>query len=123
MDKIRRKSLEKLNNLPNKLEQEKEDGNIEYKREIISMGLIKEKYAIQMIYRLNEGNGVAYYYLGVYDNGKFYDWTKEIKKKSLQNLIEIVDYVDSKIEYIIEFNSGYKVKIKSDIHKNNFLSF
>ena len=112
-----------LREIMDSLPREPQTGNIEYKREIINMGLIKEKYAIQMIYRLNEGNGVAYYYLGVYDNGKFYDWTKEIKKKSLQNLIEIVDYVDSKIEYIIEFNSGYKVKIKSDIHKNNFLSF
>lgn len=104
-----------------KLPKESEDGNIEYKREILNIDLIKDKYSVQMIYRLNEGVGIAYYYLGVSDNGEFHNWSKEDKRKSLQNLIEIINNIDAKIEYILEFNSGYKVKIRSEVYNNNFI--
>ena len=102
-----------------KLPPESDEGNIEYKREISSRN--KEKYLTQMIYRLNEGNGIAYYYLGVDDDGNFYDWDDKIKKASLKNLIDIISEVNAKINYILEFNTGYKVKIYSDNYKSDFL--
>lgn len=104
-----------------KLAKENDYGNIEYKREILNLKRLKYKYSTQMIYRLNEGKGIAYYYLGVNDDGSFYDWDKETKKKSLQNLIEIVNLLDANIVYVIEFNSGYKVKIRSIEYKNDFI--
>lgn len=104
-----------------KLPQECDEGNIEYKREILNLDKIKNKYKTQMIFRLNEGKGVAYYYLGVNDNGTFYNWDKTTKKLSLQNLIEIVSEINAEIRYILEFNSGYKIKIYSKIHNNDFI--
>ena len=107
-------------NLKNyKLPKESSDGNIEYKREIHSDR--QKKYLIQMIYRLNEGNGVAYYYLGVDDNGNFYNWDNNTKKNSLKNLIDIISQINAHVKYILEFNTGYKVKIYSEKYKNNFL--
>lgn len=103
------------------LPEENNEGNIEYKREILNFEKCKNKYVSQMIFRLNEGNGIAYYYLGVNDNGTFYDWTKEEKKKSLKNFIELVLQIDANIIYILEFNSGYKIKIKSHKYNNSFL--
>jgi GTPase len=81
----------------------------------------KIKYLTQMIYRLNEGNGVAYYYLGIDDNGSFYNWNLETKKESLKNLIDIILDINAKIIYILEFNSGYKIKIYSSEFNNNFI--
>lgn len=104
-----------------KLPKEDDTGNIEYKREILNLNRLKWKYSTQMIYRLNEGKGIAYYYLGVNDDGSFYEWDKETKKRSLKNLIEIINLIDCNIEYILEFNSGYKVKIRSTEYKNDFI--
>lgn len=102
-----------------KLPKESDSGNIEYKREISLNNM--DKYLTQMIYRLNEGNGIAYYYLGVDDNGNFYDWDEKVKSDSLKNLIDIISKINAKINYILEFNSGYKVKIYSEKYKSNFL--
>lgn len=108
--------------IPNfKLPEEDDEGNIEYKREILDFEKRSHKYSSQMIYRLNEGNGIAYYYLGVYDNGTFYNWSKSVKNESLKNLIDIVTMINANIEYILEFNSGYKVKISSNKFKSDFL--
>lgn len=103
------------------LPKENDDGNIEYKREILNLNKIKNKYLIQMIYRLNEGNGIAYYYIGVNDDGTFYKWDEKTKKESLKNLIEIISEINAKIKYILEFNSGYKIKIYSDEFNNDFI--
>lgn len=104
-----------------KLPKENDEGNIEYKREILDFKKCSKKYSSQMIYRLNEGRGIAYYYLGVCDDGSFYDWNKEIKKESLKNFIDIVSMINANIVYILEFNSGYKIKIRSEQFKNDFL--
>ena len=61
-----------------------EEGNIEYKcyfKDIRKQRFIE--LSTQMNWRLNEGNGTAYYYIGVNDNGTIYDrLTKDqIKKK------------------------------------------
>lgn len=108
--------------IPNyKLPPENDDGNIEYKREILNFEKNKDKYLTQIIYRLNEGKGIAYYYLGVNDNGTFHNWTLQEKKDSLENFIKIIKNIDVDIIYILKFNSGYKIKLKSLVHCNDFI--
>lgn len=53
------------------LEKEQYWGNIEYKRDLISMTPFKiKKYATQLKFRIIEGSGIAVYMIGVCDNGK-----------------------------------------------------
>jgi GTPase len=55
------------------MEKESEFGNIEYKRKIV--GIDDKKilsYASQMRYRVSQGNHIAYYYIGVNDDGSIY---------------------------------------------------
>ena len=103
------------------LPEEDDEGNIEYKREILNLTKCLDKYPSQMIYRLNEGNGIAYYYLGVNDNGTFHKWNKEDKKNTLKNFIEIVSSLDINIVYVLEFNTAYKIKLRSEKFNNDFL--
>ena len=72
--------------------------------------------ASQMKFRLNEGNGVAIYYLGVNDDGTIYELNQNERSTSLDNLREIVRYIKSKIDKII-FNDNY---IKIIIKDKNF---
>lgn len=52
------------------LEPEKQDGNTEYKRQLLNCSPTRlEKLKTQMSFRLDEGNGVCYYRLGVEDDG------------------------------------------------------
>ena len=51
------------------LKPEKEEGNIEYKRLISNNIRRLEALASQMKWRLTEGNGECYYYIGIEDNG------------------------------------------------------
>ena len=49
---------------------EPQEGNIEYKQNICELTIEKlEKYSTQLKFRLNEGNGIAYYIIGIRDNG------------------------------------------------------
>eukprot|EP00934_Nitzschia_sp_Nitz4_P001345 Nitzschia sp. Nitz4//scaffold1_size375055//299068//301362//NITZ4_000317-RA/size375055-augustus-gene-0.691-mRNA-1//1//CDS//3329541168//1345//frame0 len=49
---------------------EKQNGNIEYKRQLHKCTLSRlEKLKTQMSYRLDEGNGVCHYWIGVEDDG------------------------------------------------------
>jgi len=56
------------------LDPEVEEGNIEYKRYIADLTEQRlEEYISQMIWRVREGSGEAHYYLGVENNGTFYN--------------------------------------------------
>ena len=65
-----------------------EDGCIEYKRNFININNSKLNHlTAQMNWRINEGNGICYYYLGVCDNGTLYEhFTQEEKDYSLDIL-------------------------------------
>ena len=60
---------------------ENHNGNIEYKRHLCSNeidindenNLRFQQLVTQLKYRLNEGDGIAIYYLGVNDNGTIYN--------------------------------------------------
>jgi GTPase len=100
------------------LEQEIEEGNIEYKRCLIYNNDERTNELItQMLWRVREGNGEAIYYVGVNDNGTFYNWTKlEIKQsidefKRLVNLAKLKIAKMTKYYYIIDNINNYYLKI------------
>ena len=71
--------------------QESEYDNIEYKKNI---NYINEKkiqhYATQINYRLINGNGICYLYIGIEDSGKISGLNKEETLISFNNLIKII---------------------------------
>jgi GTPase len=104
------------------LEPEIEEGNIEYKRFLKNDEARIEEYASQMKWRIGEGNGEALYYLGIEDDGKFYNWNEKEKKQTLQVLKKIINKSNLRIVKIdkmiyIEDKTGkennyYKVLIR-----------
>ena len=73
--------------------------------------------ASQMRYRLNEGNGVAIYYIGINDDGSIYDLNNVEKTESIKNLRELVKYIDCRIDKLLFIDNYVKVIIKN----KNFL--
>jgi GTPase len=87
------------------LEPEVEEGNIEYKRYLSDLNEQRlEEYISQMIWRVREGNGEAIYYLGVEDNGTFYNWTENEKKQTLNTFKIIVNNAKMKIIKVVKVN-------------------
>ena len=68
------------------LSPEIEEGNIEYKRCLIDFPDIHrlEELKSQMIWRIKEGGGEAIYYLGINDDGTFYEWTTDEKEETIK---------------------------------------
>ncbi len=82
----------------NLLDQEIEEGNIEYKRCLINIDdRRREEFISQMLWRLKEGNGEAIYYLGVEDDGTFYNWNKNEIKQTIESFKKIVSIAKLKI--------------------------
>ena len=95
------------------LEPEIEEGNIEYKRYLSELSNERlEQYVSQMIWRVREGLGEAIYYLGVEDNGTFYNWTQNEKKQTLDRFKNIVKI--SKMKIIKLLKVYYKVNEKQN---------
>jgi GTPase len=93
---------------------ETEVGNKEYKRKIIlekNITKILEKRRTQMLYRLYEGKGIAYYFLGVEDNGEPQGISIQELKQTIHNLKKISDGLNVKW---ISFEIYY------GIHRNTF---
>ncbi len=80
-----------------------EDGNIEYKRHFINVNASRLNHlTAQMNWRINEGNGVCYYYLGICDNGSLYEnFTQEEIDYSLDILKVMAEGCNSYIDKII----------------------
>jgi GTPase len=97
------------------LEPEIEEGNIEYKRYLSELSNERlEQYVSQMIWRVREGLGEAIYYLGVEDNGTFYNWTQNEKKQTLDRFKNIVKIAKMKIIKLL------KVYYKVNEKQNNY---
>lgn len=95
-------------------------GNIEYKRILKPKNKLRYiQLGTQMNWRLNEGNGIAYYYIGVDDDGKIVNISNEDWNESIINLKKIINKIDAKIISIdnFELNSDkyYVIKIKKKI--------
>jgi len=106
------------------LEPEIEEGNIEYKLLINDDNERHQGLASQMKWRLDEGNGICYYLIGVNDNGSIPKNNFDNLINSLKNLNKICKICKSKIfnvERIDNSDNEYlKVTISYDIttHKD-----
>ena len=99
------------------LKPEIEEGNIEYKRYILNLSPHRlEQLTSQMKWRLNEGEGEAFYYLGVEDDGSIYGLDNNQFKDCIVNIKKLVKNCNAKINNIIklglESKVYYKIKIK-----------
>ena len=95
------------------LPREPQTGNIEYKRKITHTNKkILDKRATQMLYRTIEGNGKAYYYIGVDDNGNTQGISMFDLIISLENLEKISNLVKLSIE---------NIKIYKGLNQNKYI--
>lgn len=71
---------------------ESEFDNVEYKKNINLINYKKLKhYGTQINYRLINGNGICYLYLGIEDSGKISGLTKQEVLISFDNIINIIN--------------------------------
>jgi len=106
------------------LNPEKEEGNIEYKRLITNCNNRFESLASQMNWRLIEGHGVCYYYIGIEDNGSISKMNRLSLYKSLTNLKKISNIINSNITNIELITQGMFEYLFVEIKKkfnNNYL--
>ena len=98
-----------------KLPPEVEEGNKEYKRKLCSLSRYRfQQLQSQMKWRINEGNGVAIYYIGVDDDGSIVKLNTKDKKESLKNVKKIASQINAYVESI-EYKNYYEVIIKEKI--------
>lgn len=104
------------------LEVEKDEGNIEYKLKLINLDTdTLNKRSTQMLYRVNEGNGEAIYYIGVSDNGTIIGINIDEYNESIKNLKIISSNINCSISTIVENNvneSYYGVFLIRSIDNN-----
>tara|TARA_B100000768_G_C11274659_1_gene375283 strand:- start:1503 stop:2519 length:1017 start_codon:yes stop_codon:yes gene_type:complete len=93
-------------------------GNIEYKQSIINKDNNRlQELATQLNFRLNEGNGISTYFLGVNDNGSISNISLLVMQKSLSNLRYICNIAKAKITNIKTLNKYCKITIYRKITK------
>ena len=80
-----------------------EEGNVEYKRNFNNVSNIRlNQLTAQMNWRINEGNGICYYYLGVCDDGTVYEkFTQEEIDYSLDIIKMMADGCNAYVDNII----------------------
>jgi len=104
--------------MTNILPPESEDDNIEYKR-LLSYESIRnlriDSLVTQMRWRVKEGSGIAFYYLGINDNGSIYGLDSSESKETLQVFKEIVKLAQVEIVNICTINSESKIYYKVTI--------
>ena len=104
-----------------------EEGNIEYKRYLIYCNNKRiEELTSQMNWRLTEGNGYCYYYIGVNDDGSIYNkLTKERFNISLNVLKTMAKNCNAKICNIErkKHNNCDWYKIKFIKNENNYSEY
>ena len=91
-----------------------EEGNEEYKRYLINLSDLRfQQLLTQMKWRLNEGNGKAFYFIGVEDDGSIFKLNNLQVGESLKNIKKLVKLADGKkVDKIDEDNKFYfKMKL------------
>lgn len=102
----------------NRLEPEKDDGNIEYKYKLENSTDDRiEQLSCQLRYRMQEGNNECLYRIGVHDNGQVEGLTDDEYKES----IRILDIMCKKNNYII--SSIYKYPTNTQPITKNVYEF
>lgn len=110
---------------------ENDDGNREYKRNLLSkssesksnkhkINTFYNKRATQMLHRLHQGNGKALYIIGIEDNGKCTGLTISELNETLENLLCIVNIVSCTINNIRIYNTN-NINNTNDNDKNKFI--
>lgn len=95
------------------LPKEIEEGNIEYKRLFKNINNSRFiELSNQMNWRLDEGNGICYYYIGVNDNGTIY---KDLTDNEINYSLKLINSLAKKCISFI-----YKTKKMFDTNKNIF---
>ncbi len=97
---------------------ESEEDNIEYKRLLSHKSIDNlriDSLVTQMKWRVREGSGIAYYYLGVNDNGTIYGLDNLEAKETLQVFKQIVKLAQVDIVSINKLSSGPKIYYKATI--------
>ena len=106
--------------LDDNLEQEKDDGNIEYKRELLNLDEeTVNRRMTQMKYRIYEGLGEALYFIGVADDGSLIGLNEEEYKQSALNLEMIATRINCFVLKISESNKKNQYVGKYLIRENN----
>jgi len=106
-----------VKNFTDFLSKEQDDGNIEYKRELLNLNEeIINKRMTQMKYRVVEGAGEAFYFIGVKDDGKIYGLNFEEYTESINNLKLIAERIDCNIIKINEIH-----QIKNNLYIGEYL--
>ncbi|MFX1513753.1 MAG: GTP-binding protein, partial [Promethearchaeota archaeon] len=83
------------------MEKERSNGNREYKERLIALTSERlENLASQMKFRLYEGQGEAFFLLGVSDEGQFKGLSPDEMKKSLVNLSAIAEEINAKVRIL-----------------------
>ncbi len=83
------------------LEPESDEGNHEYKYVLTDLTSEQEDHlSVQMSYRVDEGQGQAFYALGIRDDGFPMGLTEERMDESLKNLQEIAESISAQICFV-----------------------
>ena len=95
------------------LEPEKDYGNIEYKRYFKNININRlNELTTQMNFRLNEGEGICYYYIGVNDDGSIFNNIKENEKEYSLNILEkMVERCNAMIDNIKSVDTYMIIKV------------
>lgn len=87
-----------MTNEIDKLPPEVESGNIEYKLKIVPDNELRiDQLASQMKWRIDEGGGIAFYYLGISDNGDISGINKGDYSQSMKNISKITKKINVNI--------------------------
>jgi len=90
------------------MKEENDNGNVEYKLRIAPTDHDRFlELATQMLYRLNEGGGEAFYELGLSNEGEPIGLPPEELKKSLENFKNLCDFIGSNY-HIVNVEKGTK---------------
>lgn len=88
------------------LDPESDEGNVEYKIHILDLDSKRfNRLATQMKWRVSEGKGHCFYYIGFTDEGNARGISHTCMKKSIENLTNISNYLRYTHE-IVYFKKG-----------------
>lgn len=103
------------------LPREIEEGNREYKRYLCGLTKFRfEGLLTQMKWRLREGDGIAYYYIGVDDDGSIYNLNRRQLKETINNMKSLIKKCNSKMKLelkTIQKQKYYLFTIKENKNK------
>ncbi len=95
---------------------EDNEGNTEYKRHLVNLENKRiEELSTQMKFRLEEGNGIAIYYIGINDDGTGYKMSEDQINESLTNFNLILNKINGEIFEFEQFVENEIVYFKITI--------